>query len=237
MDDFSRPRLARHELKQDLDASRRALGVDCIDLYWLHRDDTGRTIDDLLETLETFREKGWIRYYGASNFSPARLREAAAVSEQNGWQGFYANQPMGCLGIQFRNPVDIPLLKVFDDKTERFHQETGLALFPYTSQATGYYEKAVRLGPDYPALVNHPFNTAGCNRIAKELGLIASDSGWSISSLVLAWWRTKKYCVHPLVGCRTAAQLEDSLQCLTVNDEMLSRLAALGGNFDQEEDR
>ncbi len=227
MDDFSCPRLSRSELTADLEASRRALGVDCIDLYWLHRDDPGRPVEELLETLEIFREKGWIRYYGASNFSPERLREAAAFSEKNGWSGFYANQPMGCLGIRFRKPVEIPLLKVFDNQTERFHLETGLALFPYTSQAAGYYEKAVRLGIDHPSLVGHPFNTAGCNRIAKGLEKIARDSGCSVSSLVLAWWRTKKYCVHPLIGCRTAAQLEDSFQCLTVNDDTLNCLAAL----------
>lgn len=227
MDDFSRPRLSRPELTADLEASRRALGMECIDLYWLHRDDTSRPVEELLETLEFFQEKGWIRYYGASNFSALRLREAAVVSEENGWQGFSGNQPMGCMGSRFRKPMDIPLLTVLDDPMEQFHLETGMVLFPYTSQAAGYYEKAVRLGPDHPSLADHPFNTPGCRRIADELKQLSRESGHSVSALVLAWWKTKPYDVHPLVGCRTAAQLEDSFRCLTVNDDTLSCLAAL----------
>jgi aryl-alcohol dehydrogenase-like predicted oxidoreductase len=227
MDDFSRPRLSPEELAADLEASRRALGVDCIDLYWLHRDDTSRPVEALLETLEIFRENGRIRYYGASNFSPERLREAAVVSEENGWQGFSGNQPMGCLGIRFRKPVDIPLLKVLDDPTERFQEKSGSALFPYTSQAAGYYEKALRLGPEHPSLAGHPFNTPGCNRIAGELKRLSRESGYSVSALVLAWWRTKTCRVHPLIGCRTIEQLDDSLQALTVPQDVLNHLAGI----------
>ncbi len=227
MTDFSRPRLSRAELTADIEASRRALGVECIDLYWLHRDDPSRPVEELLETLELFRTKGWLRCYGASNFSTDRLRAAAACSARAGRQGFVANQPMGCLGVRQRSPLDIPLLKMMDHEMDCFHAETGLPLFPYTSQAAGYYEKAARLGTDHSSLAEHPFNTPGCNRIANGLNRIARESGWSVSALVLAWWRTKVYCVHPLIGCRTPQQLEDSLQACIVDEHILSRLETL----------
>lgn len=227
MDDFARPRLGRKDLLHDLDQSRRALGVECIDLYWLHRDDPARPVEELLETLEQFRARGWIRRYGASNFSVARLKEADSIAAANGWAGFSANQPMACLGARYRQPMEIPLLVVLDAEGERFHRAGGLPLFPYTSQAAGYYEKAVRLGPDHPLLASHPFHTAGCNRLAEQLGRIAAASGCSVSALVLAWWRTKPYPVHPLVGCRTVAQLEDCFKALEAGPGVLAALAAL----------
>lgn len=227
MDQLDRPRLGADELTHDIEASRRALGLDCIDLYWLHRDVENRPVEELLQTLEGFRERGWIKQYGASNFTPARLREAAAVAAQNGWEGFSASQPMGCIGGRFRQPMEIPLLTVLDEEGERFHRQTGLPLMPYTSQAAGYYEKAARLGADHPSLAGHPFNTDGCNRIAGRLKQLSEESGYSVSALVLAWWKTKDYPVYPLIGCRTLAQLDDCFGADEVGAEVLAQLLSI----------
>lgn len=224
---MDRPRLSSQEILQDIEQSRQALGVDCIDLYWLHRDDENRAIEELLRLLENLRERGWIRHYGASNFSVARLREASTVARTNGWEGFSAHQPMGCLGGRFRRPMDIPLLTILNEEGERFHEESGMPLMPYTSQAAGYYEKVARLGANHFSLVGHPFNTAGCNRIAVELKSLSEKSGYSISALVLAWWKTATYPVYPLIGCRTMEQLEASLEALDVDQGTLDLLRKL----------
>jgi aryl-alcohol dehydrogenase-like predicted oxidoreductase len=227
MEQLDRPRLSIAELTHDIELSRKALGIDCIDLYWLHRDDESRSVEELLQTLEMFRGRGWIRQYGASNFSIARLKEAADAAEKNDWQGFAASQPMACIGGRFRKPMEIPLLTVLDEEGEQFHQETNLPLMPYTSQAAGYYEKAIRLGTDHPSLAAHPFNTDGCNRIAAQLATLSEESGHSISALVLAWWKTKPYPAYPLIGCRTLAQLEDCFQALEVGQATIDQLALL----------
>ncbi|MDF7822590.1 aldo/keto reductase [Pontiellaceae bacterium B12227] len=227
MDQLNRPRLSAEELTHDIEKSRLALGVDCIDLYWLHRDDETRPVEELLHTGENFRERGWVRHYGASNFSVTRLKEAAAVAMKNGWEGFSANQPMACIGGRFRKPMEIPLLTVLDEVGERYHRETGLPLMPYTSQAAGYYEKVVRLGTDHPSLAEHPFNTEGCNRIAGKLKALSDASGHSVSALVLALWKTKDYPVYPLIGCRTMEQLDDCFQSLEVDLHTIHQLSLM----------
>jgi aryl-alcohol dehydrogenase-like predicted oxidoreductase len=224
MDDFSTVRMSRAQLMADVEASRRALGVDTIDLYWLHRDDINQPVEALLETLELFREKGWIERYGASNFSTKRLESARVLAQHNNWLGFSANQPMGCLGARYREPMEIPLLEVIDDAMETFHATHQLPLFPYTAQAVGYYEKVDRLGHEHPSLSSHPFNTPHCNQIAKQLGTLARNTNSSISALVLAWWRTKPFDVHPIVGCRTLQQLKDSFGSLDISNETIDQL-------------
>jgi len=98
-------------------------------------------------------------------------------------------------------------------------------LYPYTSQATGYYEKVARWGVDSEKLKDHPFNTPGNNAIAKKLVALSAETGHSVSGLTLAWWRTKPYPVFPIIGCRTMDQLDDSLQSLGIDPETLRALA------------
>lgn len=224
LDQPTRVRMSREELTADIEASRQALGVDTIDLYWLHRDDIRQPIEALLETLEAFRQKGWLKHYGASNFTAERLECARVAAQQNNWQGFFANQPMGCLGSSHRKPLDYPLLEKLDDAGEHFHLANDLPVFPYTSQAMGYYEKVCRMGRDHASLREHPFNTAGCNQIADRLAVLSKDSGHSVSSLTLAWWRTKGYSAHPVVGCRTIDQLLDSFRSEAVTPDVLDAL-------------
>jgi aryl-alcohol dehydrogenase-like predicted oxidoreductase len=227
MDDFTKVRMSRAELAADVEASRRALGIDTIDLYWLHRDDIRQAAEFLLETLEGFREKGWIRFYGGSNFTARRLREAAAVAARKQVPGFYASQPMGCLGARHRKPLEIPLLEKLDDAAEAFHEETRMPVFPYTSQATGYFDKVHRLGRDAASLRDHPFHTPGNLEIAQRLSKLSAESGYPVSVLTLAWWRAKPYPVHPIIGCRTRAQLEDSFAALAVDPATLARLRTI----------
>jgi len=227
MHDMSKPRMSYAELTDDIEASRQALGVDTIDLYWLHRDDVSQPVEALLESLESFCRKGWITQYGASNFSTTRLIEAQHAAKQNNLSGFIANQPMGCLGGRYRRTMELPLLKILDESMEALHRRSQLALYPYTSQASGYYEKVARLGVNHPSLINHPFNTDECNRIAGDIALLAKESGHSIAALTLAWWRTRKYPVHPIVGCRTLEQLKESFQSTHVSERTLLSLRQL----------
>lgn len=227
LDDMTRPRLSEAELLHDLDLSRKALGVDTIDLYWLHRDDTTLPVGSLLETLESFREKGWISAYGASNFSPRRLEEARRFADTQQIPGFTASQPMACLGARYRKPLEIPLLEKLDEAGEAFLSKTGALLFPYTSQATGYYEKVARLGSNHEKLEDHPFSTPENNGIARRLIELSTKTGYSISTLTLAWWRTKPYKVYPIIGCRTPDQLDDSLTALDVDESTLKVLETI----------
>jgi aryl-alcohol dehydrogenase-like predicted oxidoreductase len=234
MDTPTRVRMSQAELTSDIEASRRALGVDMIDLYWLHRDDLDQPVEALLETLESFRDRGWLRHYGASNFTAQRLEAARAAAQKNNWSGFYASQPMGCLGSEYRKPLEYPLLEKLDPAGERFHQTNNVPVFPYTSQATGYYEKVCRLGEDHPSLREHPFNTRACNQIAQQLKALSEDSGHTVSSLTLAWWRTKVYPTHPVIGCRTLDQLIDSFQSEVVTKNVLEAIGAIAVHVEKE---
>jgi hypothetical protein len=58
LDSMDKPRMSKKEVEFDLNSSLQRLGVDHVDLYWLHRDDPGTPAEEILLTLEEFRKAG-----------------------------------------------------------------------------------------------------------------------------------------------------------------------------------
>ena len=81
-------RLTPKEIKQDLHESLDRLGLDAIDIYWLHRDDPAVPVPEILDALSEFTSNGLIRNYGASNWAVPRLKEAAEYAAGRGLSGF-----------------------------------------------------------------------------------------------------------------------------------------------------
>lgn len=62
-----------------LDASLARLGLDCVDLFYVHRREADRPIEEVTETLADLVRVGKTRAIGFSEIAPASLRRAAAV--------------------------------------------------------------------------------------------------------------------------------------------------------------
>lgn len=70
---------AAQHLTQSLDASLKRLGVDAVDLYYVHRRDTRHEIEDVTETMAGFVKAGKVKAIGFSEIAPSSLRRAQAV--------------------------------------------------------------------------------------------------------------------------------------------------------------
>ena len=85
--------ISRKALTKFLDDSLRRLNADYIDLYYLHKDDERRTLDETVATLGDMIRAGKIRHWGVSNFSGWRHVEAVRVADQQGVPRPVASQP------------------------------------------------------------------------------------------------------------------------------------------------
>ncbi|HSB97861.1 MAG TPA: aldo/keto reductase, partial [Spongiibacteraceae bacterium] len=92
-------------LEQDLLGSLAALQIDCIDLYWLHRDDASRPVEIIIDALIGHQQAGRIRYFGCSNWSVARIQEAQQYAKSIGHDGFVACQPLWGLAVPARDAM------------------------------------------------------------------------------------------------------------------------------------
>ena len=206
------PRLSPAEIVGDLEASLGHLQTEQIDLYWLHRDDPARPVSEILETLEAQRQAGKIRYYGCSNWRPARLREAQSYAQQHGLSGFAADQPLWNLAqVEYANLGD-PTLAVMDGELWALHRELNLACVPFSSQANGFFQKLergqeARIQGNQRRMYLTPENRARFERAQA----LKARSGLSTTQIVLGYLLAQPFPTFPVIGPKTQEQLRDSL--------------------------
>lgn len=205
-------RLDPESLRRDVEDGLANLGLDRLDLFYLHRDDPGRPVAEILGALEALRDEGLLRHYGASNWSLARLEEADAAARRQGWQGFVANQSEWSLAR--RNPETIPGdLHVMDAAMVAFHRRTGMAAIPYSAQAKGYFDK-VAAGLDEATA--RLYDNAGNRALAGDLAVLAAGHGATPTQIMLAALVRAPFPTVPVVGCRTPQQVASSLASLSI---------------------
>lgn len=204
------PRLDAASLRADAEQALVNLGVERLDLFYLHRDDPARPAEEILDSLEALRSAGLVSAYGASNWPAARLEEASAAAARRGWPGFQANQPEWSLAK--RNPGTIPPdLHVMDAAMQALHRRTGLAAIPYSAQAKGFFDK-----PEPDAATARLYGNAPNRVLADRLSRLAALHGATPTQAMLAALIRAPFPTIPVVGCRTPEQVRSSMKSLMI---------------------
>lgn len=210
-------RLSRDEILTDLEESLCSLQTDYIDLYWLHRDDPQRPVGDILETLNSQVKAGKIRYFGCSNWTAARIKEAEAWAAQEGVPGFVANQMMWSFAVPNTRELEPNHLTAMDRETFTLHQKSGMAAIPYSSQANGLFSKALREGfwelPESEMLKRNYYNNETLNRL-ERVRKLSKERGGSGNRVALAYLLNQPFTTIPIIGPGSLEHLEESLQAL-----------------------
>lgn len=201
-----RLRLSPEEITKDLTESLEYLGVETIDLYWLHRDDPSRPVAEILGVLGEHARAGRIRYYGCSNWSAARMEEAREHAARAGMRGFVASQNMWSLARPVAAAIGDRTLVCMGDAEVAFHRLHGMAAVPFSSQAGGLFAKMER-GMEPPPLYRSEEN----RRRFERAQVLARRHGRTVNDVALAYLTSQEFPVFPIVGCRDLEQLAASM--------------------------
>ena len=224
-----RNRVTPEDITSDLNESLDHLGVNTIDLYWLHADNPQAPVGPIMDTLFAAQDAGQIRYIGASNWTPARIREANAYAASKGRQGFVASQTFWGLAAPEREASTAQGYQLYyEDGYQDIHAE-GVTMIPYSAQSGGYFTKLANGGeaalPDFlKARYANPVN-AGRFEAVKA---VAAKHDASINDVVLGYLVNQPHATVPIFGARSPDQVEDSVKAadLALAADELTQLRA-----------
>ena len=220
-------RLGRRDVMEDLDRSLERLRTDRIDLYWLHKDEPARPVEEIVETLNEAVEDGRVRYLGASNFAVARIEAANAYATAQGLAGFVADQALWSAAPLAGYPYGDPGAGFFDPARWEFHRRTGMAAVPYQSQAFGLFNRMHDGTLDAMNKGFRGFYVAheSADRYAR-METIMQETGLTVTQVVLGYLLGQPFPTFPIVGSQSPAQVRDSMTALNVrlSPEQIDRI-------------
>lgn len=195
-------------IARDIDDSLDRLGMNQIDLYYLHRDDRRVPVGEIIAGLNAEIHRGRIRYLGASNWSTERIAAANAYANAQGMAGFIASQPQWNLAEP--NPVADPTLVFLSPDDEAWHRTNNFPVVAYSASARGYFASAGRLAAnDY----ENPTSRERLKR-ATELAL---QFGVSPNQIALAYLLNQPFPVIPILGTTDPKHLQDAVRATAVH--------------------
>lgn len=224
-DDVNARGASRRHLVSAVEASLRRLVTDRIDLYYIHRFDDDTDLTETLRCLDDLVRQGKILYTGASNFAAWQVAKALGLSTQSAWASFCCIQPMYNL---LKRQAEVELLPMAVSE--------GLAVFPYSPLAGGLLTGKYR-GDKTPAdarllandMYKRRYADPTLHEAATRFAALAQELGSTPASLAVAWVAAHPAVTAPIIGGRTADQLDDSLRSVEIDltPDLRDRLATL----------
>jgi len=190
---------ARPERVRDCcEASLRRLGVDVIDLYYLHRVDPKVPIEDTVGAMADLVREGKVRYLGLSEAGPQSLRRACAVHPISALQSEYS--------LWTRDPerAVLPVCR-----------ELGIGFVPFSPLGRGVLTATVKnldglesndVRRKLPRFEDGNLQTNLA--LAQRLETAAQKKGCSAAQLALAWLLAKGSDIVPIPGTKRRRYLE-----------------------------
>lgn len=200
-------RLSRGEILDDMRRSLDNLRTDCVDIYWLHRDDESRPVQDILETLTELCEAGMTHCVGVSNWRPERIEAALDCAEARGLARLAANQPQFSLARQA--VVEDPTLCQMDGETYRIHLERNLPCVCFSSQAKGFLAKMDAAGEaSLPDKARRRYLFPENLEVLRRAQALSRETGLSVAALSMAWLTSQPFPTFPIAGASRMEQIE-----------------------------
>ncbi|MGB8452875.1 MAG: aldo/keto reductase [Anaerocolumna sp.] len=238
------PRVTKEAVHHDLTESMQTLGLDRIDLYWLHRDDRNQPMDEIIDWMEELVKEGKIRYYGASNFCLERLEEARIYAKNHKLQGFSAvsNQWSAASFNSDNTSNRDATMELIDEDLYEWHKKTKMPFIPYTSTANGFFEKLYRANPKVSGgkLLSPLAETGLSDKLIKaymnernlhlyeEFLTIHKETGASLFALSVAFLLNQPFDVVPVGSVTKLEQLNGLLEAseIKLDKQLIEKFGA-----------
>lgn len=204
-------------VRTSAEGSLKRLGIEEIDLYYLHRIDPETPVEETVGAMARLVEEGKIRNIGLSEASADSLRRASAVHPITALQSEYS--------LWTRDVEDNDVLAAC--------RELGIGFVPFSPLGrgflTGQIKKFEDLGEDDSRRSNPRFQGENFDKnlkLVEKVGEIAREKGIAASQLALAWVLAQGQDIVPIPGTKRRKYLEQNVEAVDVilSQEELARI-------------
>jgi aryl-alcohol dehydrogenase-like predicted oxidoreductase len=193
-------------VRQSVEGSLQRLGVEVIDLYYMHRLDPQVPIEETVGAMADLVREGKVRYLGLSEVNAETLMRAHQVHPISALQSEYS--------LWTRDP-EVQLLSLCD--------KLGIGFVPYSPLGRGFLTGTLRSIEDLAAddfrRSNPRFQGDNFHknlRLADQVNKMAQEKGITASQLALAWVLARGEQIVPIPGTKRRCYLEENCRALEV---------------------
>lgn len=214
--------------REACDASLERLGVDHIDLYYLHRPDTTVPIEESVGAMAEMVEAGKVRYLGLSEASVDTIRRAAATTTITALQSEWS---------LFTRGLEAEIVPTC--------RELGIGIVPFSPLGRGILAGALtstetlaendfrRRNPRFSD--DHFEQNLAAVEVVRE---VADAHGCTPAQVALAWLYAQGDDIVPIPGTKRRAYLEQNVGALDVRltEADLARLGEIRASGERTHD-
>jgi len=210
-------KLSALNIRRACEGSLRRLQTDHIDLYQMHHVDRGAPWDEIWQAMEQLVREGKVLYVGSSNFAGWHIAEAQAASASRHFTGLVSEQSIYNL-----------LTRDIEREVVPAAQHYGVGIIPWSPLHGGLLGGVIRKereghrrtsGRAAESLETHREQIERYEDLCEEIGREPAEVG-------LAWLLGRPAVTAPIVGPRTADQLDSALvaEQLVLEESVLDTL-------------
>jgi aryl-alcohol dehydrogenase-like predicted oxidoreductase len=212
---------SRGHIMDAVKASLDRLGLDHIDLYQMHGNDTVTPLEETLRALDDLVSQGLVRYIGCSNWAAWRIAKAVGISDHAGKSRFETVQAYYSIGGRDLEREMVPMMV-----------SEGVGLLVWSPLAGGFlsgkFERDSK-GPQGARRTTFDFPPIDKERawpIIDAMRGVAQAHDVSVARVALAYVLAKPWVTSVIIGARNVEQLDDNIAAadLQLSHEELKHL-------------
>ena len=180
--------LSADYIVQSCEKSLQRMGIDCIDIYQLHRPDWLMDPAEVAKAFAKLKKAGKVKHFGVSNFSPSQL---------------------ACLQSALKDPLvanqfeaSLMHLDAFENGTLDQCIERGITPLAWSPLAGGFLGN----GKKYVLPTQEKYKPA---KVRRRLDILAKELGVSRGQIALAWLLRHPSGIVPIVGSIQPERIRD----------------------------
>ena len=190
----------RTVIKTSCQNSLKELGIQTIDLYYLHRLYPAFQIEDVMKVFKELIEEGKIKYVGLSEAPPEIIRRAHKITPISAVQQEWS---LIARDLEKKNGIVDTC------------RELGIGIVPYSPIARGFLTAERPSGRErFPYMSNK--NLPDNIKVIKQIEALAEEKGVTLAQLSLAWVLNQGKDVFPIPGTTKIKHLEENIAAANV---------------------